>query len=60
MLYRDSWAEVPIGGDFRLSEWPHRGGGSGSVSGWNLCYISVHNGTDANLHRVHHRIEVLA
>jgi hypothetical protein len=25
MLYRDSWAEVLIGGDFRLSEWPDRG-----------------------------------
>jgi len=26
--------------------------------GWNLCYIRVHNGTDANLHRVHHPIGV--
>jgi hypothetical protein len=26
--------------------------------GWKLCYISVHNGTDANLHGVHHPIGV--
>jgi hypothetical protein len=42
-----------------VTAWSQDQGGSGSLSGVGLFYISVHNGTDANLHRVHHPIEVL-